>query len=392
MLDEDLAHENHLTAARAQLVGGALPEINPVRIIVVEYGNPLDAQSIAQILCCNAGLGSIVGIHAEKVADATLGQRHLACRRCDDDDGQILVDGQADTGLTTVKMADHAQDRATVVAQRQQRAEERDPMAETVGAVDGIYDPLVLGSCRGFGTLFTEDAMIGKGRAKPRPGKVFHREVAGLVEKVAREVAVTVYPGQGVEMIGLTGFDGRPPAGPVQITMQELGTGDGQVLLTRLQVSPGRGRERLVAAVTLDYFDVFAQRLEQVMQEVTARTGAGADYDPLWDLEILRNATIQRTAEGLKEIDQLYDVRRYEDAWKLAYDLEQALREVARLTNDEAMVKDAELMQRYQSVLAEQIRYEGGRVPQPASEEGTLRPYRGRTAPPTPSVPVLEVN
>ena len=70
---------------------------------------------------------------------------------------------------------------------------------------------------------------------------------------------------------------------------------------------------------------------------------------------------------------------------------EQALREVARLTDDEAMVKDAELMQRYQSVLAEQIRYDGGRVPQP-TPDGTSRPYRGRTAQPTPSVPVLEVH
>ena len=92
-----------------------------------------------------------------------------------------------------------------------------------------------------------------------------------------------------------------------------------------------------------------------------------------------------------KEIDRLYHSRRYQDACNLAYDLEQALREVARLRGDEAMVKDAELMQRYQSVLAEQIRYEGGRVPQPASEE-TSRPYRGRTVQPTPSVPVLEVH
>ena len=220
--------------------------------------------------------------------------------------------------------------------------------------------------------------------------KVFRREVAGLVEKAAREAAVTVYPGQGVEMVALTGYDGRPPAGPVQITMQELGAGDGQVLMAQLQVSSGWGRDRLMATVTLDYFDVFAQRSEQATREVTARTGAGADYDPLWDLEILRNVTIQRTAEGLKEIDQLYQARRYDDAWKLAYDLEQALREAARLTGDEAMVKDAELMQRYQSVLAEQIRYEGGRAPQPAYE-GTSRPYRGRAAKPTPSVPVLEV-
>jgi Ca-activated chloride channel family protein len=221
--------------------------------------------------------------------------------------------------------------------------------------------------------------------------KVFRREVAGLVEKAAREVAVTVYPGEGMEMVGLTGYDGRLPAGPVQITMQELGTGDDQVLLAQLQVSPRQGRERVMATVTLDYFDIFAQRSEQVTREVTAHTGAGVDYDSLWDLEVLRNVTIQRTAEGLKEIDRLYDTRRYEDAWNLAYDMEQALREVARLTGDEAMVKDAELMQRYQSVLAEQIRYEGGQMPHPASSEGEARPYRGRTVQPTPPVPVLEV-
>jgi hypothetical protein len=47
-------------------------------------------------------------------------------------------------------------------------------------------------------------------------------------------------------------------------------------------------------------------------------------------------------------------------------------------------------MQRYQSVLAEQIRHDGGRVPQPTPDP-TLRPYRGRTLEPTPSLPVLDV-
>jgi Ca-activated chloride channel family protein len=220
--------------------------------------------------------------------------------------------------------------------------------------------------------------------------KVFRREVAGLVEKVARDVAVTVYPGEGVEMVALTGYEGRPPAGPVQITMQELGAGDGQVLLAQLDVGPGWESERRLARVRLDYVDVFAQRHEQVTQEIGARTGSGATYDPLWDLEVLRNATIQRMAEGLREIDGLYQARRFQDAWNLAYELEQSLREVARLTGDPAMAEDADLMQRYQSVLAEQIRYEGGRVPQPTPDPAQ-RPYRGRSVEPTPSVPVLEV-
>ena len=54
------------------------------------------------------------------------------------------------------------------------------------------------------------------------------------------------------------------------------------------------------------------------------------------------------------------------------------------------MVKDAELMQRYQSVLGEQIRYDGRRVVQP-TPAATRRPYRGRNERPTPTVPVLEV-
>ena len=212
---------------------------------------------------------------------------------------------------------------------------------------------------------------------------------AGLLEKAASQVAVTVYPAAGVELVGVTGYDGRPPAGPVQIPLQDMGTDDNQVLLAQLQVGPELGMTRSVATVTLDYFDIFAQRSVQMTQEVTAATGAGTDYDPLWDLELLRNVTVQRTAEGLKEIDQLYRAHRYAEAWNLAFDLELSLREVARLTGDEAIVKDADLMQRYQNTLAEQIRYEGGQLPQPKPAQ-TQRPYRGHEDTPVPTVQILE--
>ena len=66
------------------------------------------------------------------------------------------------------------------------------------------------------------------------------------------------------------------------------------MLLARLQVGPGWERERLLASVTLDYVDVFAQRPGQAAQDVVARVGDGTGYAPLWDLEVLRNATIQR--------------------------------------------------------------------------------------------------
>jgi Ca-activated chloride channel family protein len=218
--------------------------------------------------------------------------------------------------------------------------------------------------------------------------KVFRREVAGLVEKVARDVTVTVYPGQGVELVSLTGYEGRLPEGPAAITLQEMGSGDNHVLLVRLEVSPGQAGQRTVAQATLDYFDLFAQRWVQVSAQATGFVSHTSEADPLWDLELLRNVTIQRTAEGLRAIDHLADRGRFVEAWSLAYDLEQALREVARLTGDSAMVSDAELMQRYQSVLAEQIHSRGQRLPDPSPNE-TLRPYRGRTS--TPTIPVLEV-
>ncbi len=249
----------------------------------------------------------------------------------------------------------------------------------------------------GLGLDFNDDllstlARQGKGAyhfidSAEEMDKVFRQEVAGLVEKVARDVTVTVRPAPSVELISLTGYDGKPPKGAVQIKMQELGTGDSQVLLAQLQVRRGGDHTSVLATVTLDYFDIVADRPAQVTQEITAYAGAHEGYDPLWDLEILRNVTIQRTAEGLREIDQLYQARRYDEAWNRAYDLEQALRDAAQLTGDDALYEDAELMRRYQDVLAEQIRSDGGRVPQ-RNANTTERPYRGRV---TPTAPVLEV-
>ncbi|MFQ5854105.1 MAG: VWA domain-containing protein [Anaerolineae bacterium] len=220
--------------------------------------------------------------------------------------------------------------------------------------------------------------------------KVFRQEVAGLVEKVASDVSMTVHTAPGVQLLEITGYEGRPPADAVQVRLQDMGDGDSQVVVVRLAVDPGRGTHRMIATVTADYFDVFAQRPESIEQHVTAATGSVQGYDPLWNLELLRNVSIQRTAEGLKEIDSLYHQRRFEEAWRLAYDLEQSLREVAALTGDEAMYKDADLLRRYQDTLTKQLRYEG-RQPPSDYRETSPRPYRGRYPTPTPQVPVIEV-
>jgi Ca-activated chloride channel family protein len=221
--------------------------------------------------------------------------------------------------------------------------------------------------------------------------KVFRKEVLGLVQKAAGDVSVVFRPGPDVQLIGLTGYEGRPPAGPVEVRLQDMGTGDSQVVLAHLEVGPGPTGQRQVATVELRYTDMFAQRPETITLPVYADAGSAESYDPLWDLELLRNVTSQHTAEGLKEIDRLYRAGRYQEAWNLAYQLEQDLRQVASLTHEEQMVKDADLMRKYQATLAQWVRTQTGREPQYSEEAVPTRFYRGRQPEPTPGVPVIEV-
>ena len=58
-------------------------------------------------------------------------------------------------------------------------------------------------------------------------------------------------------------------------------------------------------------------------------------YDPLSDVEVLRNVTIKASAEALQNISTLANSGQYQQAWQLAYDLEQQLRQVGALTANE---------------------------------------------------------
>lgn len=194
-----------------------------------------------------------------------------------------------------------------------------------------------------------------------------------------------------VVLAGLTGFDGQPPAGAVEVRQHDMGTGDSQVLLAQFAVAPGAAGPRPIAEIDLRYNDLIAGRPASVTQPIYANAGRTEGYDPLWDVEVLRNVTIQNMAQGLKEISRLYQAGRYQEAWNLAYGLEQDLRAVAALTGEEQMVKDADLMHKYQATLAPRIESETGAAP--ASGPGALptRFYRGRQPDVTPTVPVLEV-
>jgi Ca-activated chloride channel family protein len=220
--------------------------------------------------------------------------------------------------------------------------------------------------------------------------KVFRKEVLGLVQKAAANVSVLLSPGDGVRLMSLTGYEGKPPAGPVEIRLRDMGTGDSQVVLAELDVASDRAGRRLLAEVELKYTDLFSNRQATETAAAYADAEAAEYHEPLWDLEVLRNVTIQRAAEGLKEIDRLYTSARYREAWDLARRLEQDLRRVADLTNEEQMEKDADLMRQYQETLAEWVESQTGSKPD--TEDRELEPtrfYRGRDA--TPAAPVLDI-
>ena len=220
--------------------------------------------------------------------------------------------------------------------------------------------------------------------------KVFRKEVLGLVQKAAGDVSILLSPGDGVRLVALTGYDGHPPAGPVEVRLRDMGTSDSQVVLAQLDVAPGRAGRRLLAEVELRYTDLFANRQVAGTSAVYADAGPAQSYDPIWDLEVLRNVTIQRTAEGLREIGRLYRAARYREAWDLAYQMEQDLRRVADLTNEEQMQKDAGLMRRYQETLAGWVESQTGSRPE--HENGEVQPtrfYRGRDA--TPATRVIDI-
>lgn len=221
--------------------------------------------------------------------------------------------------------------------------------------------------------------------------KVFRQEVDGLVEKVAGDVTVSIVPGRA-SLVWVSGYDGAPPAKGAQVKLPDMGAGDSQVLMVRLNAASWPG-EAPVATVTLTYTDLFGQRQRQVAGEVRATAG-GPDTNPLADVEVRRNAVVVQSAQSLIEIDHLFSSGRYEQAWWLARQMEEQLRATAALTADEQMVKDADLFRRYQLTLSEALGFEPDRQQRPATPDSGQPQRWGPdlgTAIPTPDLPTLEV-
>jgi Ca-activated chloride channel family protein len=192
--------------------------------------------------------------------------------------------------------------------------------------------------------------------------KVFRMEVDGLVERVANDVRVSIMPASGVQLTSLTGFEGSPPRGGAQVILQDMGAGDSQVVIARLQVSPSAPGGRPLAEVTLNYSDVFALRPRETRNWVSSQAIDMGSYDPFTDIEIHRNATIVLMAEALKDIDALFDTGHYEEAWEIAHEMEHELRTIAALAGDPQMVEDADLFHRYQMTLVSALGYDPSEI------------------------------
>jgi hypothetical protein len=291
----------------------------------------------------------------------------------------LLTDGIANTGVTDPKAI-----AADALAYNQK----------------GIYLSTI-----GLGLDFNDALLItladqGKGGytfvdSAQEMDRVFREQAASQKQAVADDVVVHVMLADGIRLIGLTGLESTPPAGGASVNLWPMSIADSEVVLAQLQVGAGGNGPRRIATVQLDYYDLLAQR-----QVTTEKTISGemsseiASYDPTWDLEILRNVTIQNTAECMKRISQMFDTTQYEAAWRLAVDLEQQLTEVARLTGDSQLNDDAALMRRYQQTLVDAVWQTEQRQPRlgetPTAPENGERPYRGGTTT-TPDLPEVEI-
>ncbi len=293
----------------------------------------------------------------------------------------MLTDGIANVGITDP-------DRIAADALRYNN---RGIYLSTVGLGKDINDALLSNLARqGKGGYYFIDSA-------QEMDKVFRQEVISLFQKAAVDVSVVIRPDPSVRIESLTGYDGRPPAGVIQVKLSDMATGDTGIVLARLSVAPSGLGRRNIAAVELRYRDLFSQREETTTQNIFADANRIGNYDATRDVEVLRNVTIQRSAEGLKEIDRLYKTQRYQEAWDIAYRLEQDLRTVARLTGEAQMVQDADLFRKYQDTLGKWVQYQTGRPPQLRDGSGTGfgsdQPTErgGRQFLPTPTVTTIEI-
>jgi len=352
------------------------------RVAVVTYSDQADLLRPSQIVGSGDWIRSTVqslrpggstNLHAGLILGLQEVERNFDIRR--NNRVILLTDGIANVGETDPEQ----------IARQALAYNQRGIYLSTVGLGLDFNDDLLSTLARqGQGAYhFVDSAM--------EMDKVFRQEVEGLVERVAEEVRVAIQPEPGARLTSVTGYPGTPPAEGAQVVMQEMGAGDSQVLMVRLEALPGRAGPRPLATLTLSYLDVFAQRPREVTQMVTIQVSEIPFSDPLADVEIRRNATVVRSAEALIAIDGLFNQARYLEAWQLAYQMERELRAMAAASGDQQMVEDADLFARYQVTLAAALGYD------PVAPQPTAFPAAGDQpqrwgAPLVPVLPTVELD
>lgn len=305
-------------------------------------------------------------LHAGLMAGLEEVSRHYDPRR--NNAVILLTDGIANVGVVD----------PGAIAQDARAYTERGIHLSTIGLGSDFND-----------ALLTELAKQGQGGyhfidSGQEMDKVFRRDALGLMAKVATDLSLILTPDEGAQLLEVTGQQAALPAGPITVPMRDMGYGDSQVLLARLRLSASRDEGRDVLAVELRYTDVATGQPSSLAALAKVVVASLAAYDPLGDVEVRRNVTIQRSAEGLKEIARLYNEGRYADAYALAVRLEQDLRAVAALTGETQMLEDADMMRQYQQTLR-------GRLPAEWEDSGNTGATGSRFVRGTPTPPVVEV-
>lgn len=190
--------------------------------------------------------------------------------------------------------------------------------------------------------------------------RVFREEVSGLVERVARDVVVSLETVPGVELVEIAGAEWQPASEGARIQLQDMGAGDSQVLLAKLTLGRSFTGTRPLVDVTTSYIDAFAERERTLHQTLAVHVESGRYDEPFQDLQVRRNVVLYRSAQALIDIDHLFEAGQYERAYLLAEKMEGELRYLANQLEDSQLAEDADLFARYQVTLASALGYQPG--------------------------------
>ncbi len=349
-----------------QALGTFLQSLNPNDIVsVIAYSDfaelLLPAQEVGngrwiESVINNIQPGGSTNLHAGMIAGFQEVDKNFDIRR--NNRVILLTDGIANRGITFPDQ----------IATDAKYYNDKDIYLSTIGLGLELDDALLsqLAHQGNGGYSFVDSAQEIE--------RVFIQQVAGLKQRAADNIQLSILPEPGVRLIRLTGTEESIPPSGVTIPLTPLGTDESKLLLAQFQVEwrASNSLNRPLAQIKLTYEDEFSQRVVTAEQIVSVDSVVGLrQYDPLWDIELLRNVTIQDSAETLQQIDQLFQSGRYEKAWRASNLMEARIRHIAQITQDSQLYEDAELMRRYQVTLADALWQAEGRYPTNAEGVGS---------------------